>query len=493
MCRIELAKLEKYLFDSANFLRGHIDAGDYKQFIFPLLFLKRICDVYDEEYNECKKKYGVDFDEVHRFIVPKEHHWNEIRKKSNNIGFAIQNSMRQIEKLNPGKLDGIFGDAQWTNKERLPDKLLKDLMEHFSMYVLSIENVPDDELGNAYEYLIKQFADDSGHTAQEFYSNRTLIKLMAEMLNAKPGDSIYDPTCGTGGMLLVTATHLKEKGQEYRGLKLYGQEVNLITSSIARMNMFLHGIEDFEIVRGDTLENPAFIENDRLMKFDIVLANPPYSIKRWNRDSWVNDPYGRNIYGTPPQGCADYAFIQHIVNSMNLDSGRGAVLLPHGVLFRDSEQELRRKMIEDDIIECVLGLGPNLFYNSSMEACVIFFNMNKAEERKKKILFINAINEVRKEKTMSYMDQCHRIKIESAYNKFKDIENFSKVEFIDVILNDNKANLNVQLYVRPKEECIIDISLNETLNLWKNSSQYLKDSFEEMINFFREENFNGEV
>lgn len=480
MAKIELAKLEKYLFDSANFLRGHIDAGDYKQFIFPLLFLKRICDVYDEESKECEIKYGIDFEELHRFIVPKGHHWNDIRKKSENLGLAIQTSMREIEKSNPGKLDGIFGDAQWTNKDRLPDNLLKDLMEHFSIYVLSIENVPDDELGNAYEYLIKEFADDSGHTAQEFYSNRTLVKLMAEMLDAKPGDSIYDPTCGTGGMLLITATHLKEKGKEYRSLKLYGQEINLITSSIARMNMFLHGIEDFDVVRGDTLENPAFIENDKLKKFDIVLANPPYSIKRWNRESWINDPYGRNIYGTPPQGCADYAFIQHIVNSMDEKKGKCAILLPHGVLFRDAEQDIRKKMIEDDIIECVLGLGPNLFYNSPMEACVIICNMNKPKERKKKILFINAVDQIRREKTISYLDKEHRENIENAYKSNEDINQLSKS--VDLItLEKNNYNLNIALYVS-KVKDIEEKDIKEVVRGWSESCEQLEKSFD---NFFK--------
>ena len=486
MARIGLEKIEKYLFNSANFLRGHIDAGDYKQFIFPLLFFKRVCDVYDEEYAKNEAEFGEDFEDLHMFNVPKEHHWNIVREKSEDVGQALQTAMREIEKANPGKLEGIFGDAQWTNKERLPDRLLKDLLEHFSMYTLSIENVPDDELGNAYEYLIKEFADDSGHTAQEFYSNRTLVKLMAEMLDAKPGDSIYDPTCGTGGMLLITATHLKEKGEEYRSLKLYGQEVNLITSSIARMNMFLHGIEDFNVYRGDVLEDPGFMEKDELKTFDIVLANPPYSIKRWDRDKFMNDPYGRNMYGVPPQGCADYAFIQHIIKSMNPEHGKCAILLPHGVLFRDSEQDIRKKMIEDDIVECVLGLGPNLFYNSPMEACVLICNMNKPEERKNKILFINAVNEVRKEKTMSYMDKHHRDKIEDAYKRFEYIENFCKVEDINTILEKNKGNLNVQLYARPKEENENEISLEEAINNWEISSKQLKDSFEKMIKSLEE-------
>lgn len=478
MARIGLGKIEKYLFDSANFLRGHIDAGDYKQFIFPLLFFKRVCDVYDEEYEKNEAELGADFEDLHMFNVPKEHHWNAVREKSEDIGHALQTAMREIEKINPGKLEGIFGDAQWTNKERLPDRLLKDLLEHFSMYTLSIENVPDDELGNAYEYLIKEFADDSGHTAQEFYSNRTLVKLMAEMLDAKPGDSVYDPTCGTGGMLLITATHLKEKGEEYRSLKLYGQEVNLITSSIARMNMFLHGIEDFSVYRGDVLADPGFMENDELRTFDIVLANPPYSIKRWDRDKFMNDPYGRNMYGVPPQGCADYAFIQHIIKSMNKDHGKCAVLLPHGVLFRDSEQDIRRKMIEDDIVECVLGLGPNLFYNSPMEACVLICNMNKPNERKNKILFINAVNEIRKEKNMSYLDEEHRKKIEDIYLSSEEIEKFSRMVDKKEI-EDKNYNLTISFYVRAENDIVLDNidDIDKIVLDWSYSSEKVTESF----------------
>ena len=226
-------------------------------------------------------------------------------------------------------------------------------------------------MGQGYEYLIKKFADDSGHTAAEFYTNRTVVHLMAEMLQPQPGESIYDPTCGSGGMLLSAIAHLRRHGQEWRNVRLYGQERNLMTSSIARMNCFLHGIEDFRIERGDTLAEPKLVQGDRLMRFDVVLANPPYSIKQWDRDTFASDPWGRNLYGTPPQGRADYAFWQHILQSLAPRTGRCAILFPHGVLFRQEEADMRRKLIEADVIECVLGLGPNLFYNSPMEACVV--------------------------------------------------------------------------------------------------------------------------
>ena len=310
-------ELEKYLWGAATALRGTIDAGDYKQYIFPLLFFKRICDVYDEEYENALKESDGDieyatFAEHHHFQVPKGAHWNGVRETTVNVGVALQDAMREIEKANPETLFGIFGDASWTNKDRLSDETLSNLIEHYSQHKLNLSSVPDDQLGNAYEYLIKEFADDSGHTAAEFYTNRTVVKLMTMIMNPQPDESVYDPTCGSGGLLLNCALHLKAVGKEYRTLKLYGQEINLITSAIARMNMFMHGIEEFRIVRGDTLTNPAFIENDEIRKFNVILANPPYSIKAWDRKSFVNDPYGRNLWGTPPQGCADYAFQQHM-------------------------------------------------------------------------------------------------------------------------------------------------------------------------------------
>ena len=277
-------ELEKYLWGAATALRGTIDAGDYKQYIFPLLFFKRISDVYSEEFENALAESDGDveyaaFKENHHFVVPDGAHWNDMREVTTNIGTALQNAMRAIEQANPDTLSGIFGDATWTNKDRLPDYMLTDLIEHFSQHVLSLANVPDDQLGNAYEYLIKEFADDSGHTAAEFYTNRTVVKLMTMIMDPQPGESVYDPTCGSGGLLLNCALHLKEEGKEYRTLKLYGQEINLLTSAIARMNMFMHGIEEFKIVRGDTLANPGLLENDELKKFNVILANPPYSIK----------------------------------------------------------------------------------------------------------------------------------------------------------------------------------------------------------------------
>lgn len=306
---------------------------------------------------------------------------------------CYRKAFRAIENANSDKLQGVFGDGAWTNKNRLPDRLLKDLIEHFSSKTLSIENCPEDELGQGYEYLIKKFADDSGHTAQEFYTNRTVVHLMTEMLKPESGESIYDPTCGSAGMLISAIAYLKGQGKEWRNVAVYGQEINALTSAIGRMNLFLHGVKDFTIVNDDTLKNPAFIENGQLKTFDLVLANPPYSISQWDRVAFESDKYGRNFLGVPPQGRADYAFLQHIIKSLNPKTGRCAILFPHGVLFRNEESEMREKMIRGDYLECVIGLGANLFYNSPMEACIVICRMNKTAARRGKVLFINAVNE----------------------------------------------------------------------------------------------------
>lgn len=478
-------ELETYLWGAATLLRGVIDAGDYKQYIFPLLFYKRICDVYDEEYEKALKESNGDkeyakFEENHRFQIPKSAHWGDIREVTVNVGKALQDATRKIEKANDDRLFGIFGDASWTNKDRLSDETLTDLLEHFSGQTLSIKNVPNDELGNAYEYLIKKFADDSGHTAAEFYTNRTVVHLMTLIMDPQPGESVYDPTCGSGGLLLNCVNHLKEEGKEYRTLKIYGQELNLMTSSIARMNMFLHGIEDFHIERGNTLSDPKFLENDKLKTFDIILANPPYSIKRWDPDAWSNDPYGRNIYGTPPQGCADYAFQQHIQKSSNEKSGRSIVLWPHGVLFRDSEKVFREKMLEDDVVEAVIGLGPNLFYNSPMEACLLICWRNKPKDRKGKVLFVNAVGDVKRESAFSFLTDKHIEKIHDAYQKFGDIEGFAKVMNVTDLLSA-KSDLTISRYVSKKNIPKEKVELIQVVDDWVESSKELRNKSKHLL------------
>lgn len=387
--------------------------------------------------------------------------------------------MREIEVANP-RLFGVFGDAAWTNKERLPDSVLRDLIEHYSTVDLNLKNVPEDELGVAYEFLIKKFADDSGHTAAEFYTNRTLVHLMTQMLGIEPGDTVYDPTCGSGGMLLSAADELRRQGKEHRTLKLYGQERNLTTSAIARMNLFLHGIEDFEVVRGDTLAGPTFLDGDRLRRFDVVLANPPYSIKQWDRAAWQSDKWGRNFYGTPPQGRADYAFWEHILCSMDTTTGRCAVLFPHGVLFRDEEREMRQRILAADVVDAVVGLGPNLFYNSPMEACVVVCRSTKGPRRAGRVLFIDAVNEVMRERAQSFLTPANTSRIASAYRSFEAEPGFAATATLTEIAA-NEGNLSIPLYVKPFGIANAGTDLPDALQEWRQSSSDLRVATGELL------------
>ncbi|MEE4382792.1 MAG: class I SAM-dependent DNA methyltransferase [Pseudomonadales bacterium] len=450
-------ELESYLWGAATLLRGLVDASDYKQYIFPLMFFKRLSDVWDEDYREALDETGDEGYAVatanDRFVIPEGAHWKDVRGASKDVGRALLSAFQAIEAANPERLHGVFGNAPWTDKGQMPDATLKNLIEHFSKHDLTLAAVPEDELGNGYEYLIKKFADDSGHTAQEFYTNRTLVHLMAQMLEPKSGESIYDPTCGTGGMLISCLADVKRRGGETRTMGLYGQELITITAAIARMNLVLHGVSDFQISSGNTLAAPAFAQGDKLRTFDVVLANPPYSIKKWNRGAWEKDVWGRNFLGTPPQGRADYAFFQHILKSMDPETGRCAVLFPHGVLFRNEEAKMRRQLVEADLVDCVLGLGPGLFYNSPMEACVIVCRSRKPVERQGRILFIDALAEIARERAQSFLRDAHQARILAAYHAFEDAPGFAAVvSTADVLAAE--GNLAIVRYVKMQKPTV---------------------------------------
>ena len=289
-----ISSLESHLWEAANILRGPVDAADFKTYVFPLLFFKRVSDVHDEEYQAALTEAAGDeeyakFPQNYRFQIPGDCHWSDVRAVTTNVGQKLQKAMRGIEKANPEMLYGIFGDAPWTNKERLPDSLLRDLIEHFSRIHLGNQAAQADILGQSYEYLIKKFADATNKKAGEFYTPRSVVRLMVNILDPKEGESIYDPACGTGGMLLEAIHHVKENHGDDRTLwgRLFGQEKNLTTSAIARMNLFLHGASDFQVVRGDTLRNPAFFSGDNLATFDCVIANPPFSLEKWGDEVWT--------------------------------------------------------------------------------------------------------------------------------------------------------------------------------------------------------------
>lgn len=454
--QLTLSTLESHLWEAANILRGPVDASDFKTYIFPLLFFKRISDVFDEERQQAVAEYGIDFPENHRFQIPDGAHWQDVRAVTQNIGIALQNAFREIESANQDQLYNIFGDAQWSNKARLSDALLTDLIEHFSELSLSNSAVEPDVLGQACEYLIKKFADATNKKAGEFYTPRSVVQLMMDILNPRPGETIYDPACGTGGMLLAAINHVRQQGGRIETLlgKLYGQEKNLTTSSIARINLFMHGIEDFNIVRGDTLRHPAFHSGDRLQAFDIVIANPPFSLEQWGLEVWEKDRYKRNFAGLPSNKNGDFAWVQHMIASMKPGSGRMAVVLPHGVLFRmGKEGEIRRKILEMDLLDAVIGLGPNLFYGTGLAACILIFS--RQTQYPGRVLMVDASDLYQSGRNQNTLEPEHAQQVLAWVQAYEDVAGHAQVVTLAEI-EANDWNLNIPRYVEPviEEETI---------------------------------------
>lgn len=451
---LTLSQLESHLWEAANILRGSpVDRSDWKSYILPLLFFKRICDQWDEELSAMLAEYGEDFADEHRFQIPEGAHWNDVRATPANVGTALANAMRAVEAANQKHLYGVFGDAQWTNKDRLPDALLKDLIEHFS--ALSIGNglVNSDVMGDAYEYLIKQFADATNKKAGEFYTPRSVVRLMVDIVDPQEGETVYDPACGTGGMLLAAVEHARECGGDPRTFfgRIYGQEKNLTTAAAARMNLFLHGLEDFVIERGDTLRNPVFTDpaSGGLARFDVVIANPPFSLEAWGRELWESDPWGRAFAGLPTDSNADMAWVQHMVASMAEGTGRMAVVLPQGALFRSGvEGQIRQHLLKADLVEAVIGLAPNLFYGTGLAACVLVLRRQKAESRRGKVLIVDASSLFRRGRAQNFLEPEHASQIHGWVSAFEDVEDRARVVGLDEIEQEGWT-LNISRYVLP--------------------------------------------
>ena len=445
--------LYNHLYEACNILRGPIDQDDYKSYVIPILFFKRISDVYDEETVDAEQQYGDDIEfypeeELHTFIIPKGCHWNDVRNTSEDVGKAIVDAMMGIEHANPDTMAGLFSsfdDANWTDKTKLDDERLKDLIEHMSALPVGNRNYSADVMGDAYEYLIKKFADMSKKNAGEFYTPRSVVKLMVRMLSPKSGDSVYDPACGTGGMLIEAIRSMDDEKASYG--KIYGQEKNLSTSAIARMNLFLHGAKEFKIVREDTLRKPVFIHNGQLQQFDCVLANPPFGLDHWGAEIFENDQWGRNIWGSPTDSNADYAWLQHMYKSMRPGKGRCAVVMPQGVLFHGGrEGEIRKKMIETDCVECVVTLVGNLFYGAGVSACILFLNNNKPLAHRGKICMIDATSIYTAQRAKNVMTEADTDRVFRLWQGYENVIDYCAIVDLDTI-RAKDYTLSVNTYI----------------------------------------------
>jgi len=458
-------ELETRLWDAANALRGPVDPADFKTYVFPMLFWKWISDTWAYEHEEAVAEYGDDLDDeveadFHRFEMPAGTMWAEVTTKVKNLGPEIARTFQQIEKANPRSLAGVFGDASWGNQERIPESALLGLIKAFNQIKLDPSTVSHDLLGAGYEYLLKNFADESGKKAGEFFTPREVVHLLVGILEPQPGEAVYDPACGSGGMLVATINELRDSGMDHRTLRLYGQEINLTTSSIARMNLFLHEIEDFDIKRGDTLRAPACKDTSgAVRRFDVVIANPPFSLANWGADRWVADP--RAICGVPPAKNGDLAFVQHMVSSMRPATGRVGVVMPHGVLFRGgAEGTIRQCLIEKDLLDAVVGLPPNLFYSTQIPACLLIFREQKPVDRKNHVLFVDGSARFDKGKNQNRMSEDDVKTLVEAYRTGEDPDgeggaNVRLVPFSEI--EDNGFDLNIGRYIKIAAEETADL------------------------------------
>lgn len=466
MTKLTLQELEKTLWEAANILRGELNAAVYKDYIFGLMFLKRMNDQFVSERNMQKQQFldeGMEEEEVNiiledaslyeSFFVPESARWERLKNLTLNIGPELDKAFKAIEdEPRNSELIGVLTTANYNDKERVPDKKLSQLLLLFDKHNFASENLENnDVLGDAYQYLIKMFADDGGTKGGEFYTPKEVVKLLTKILKPQEGDRIYDPTTGSGGMLIESLHYIKETGGNPKNVSLFGQEINLGTWAICKMNMLFHDARGADIKKGDTIRDPKHLEGGALKTFDEILANPPFSLKNWGIEVAQADEYNRFPYGIPPKSYGDLAFVSHMVASLN-QKGKLGTVVPHGVLFRGGgEGSIRQGFLKDDLVEAVIGLPPNVFYGTSIPAAFLIINKNKPVDRKGKVIFIDASTGFVKDGNKNKLREEDISKIAEAFDNFEDVEKFASVVELKTI-EENDYNLNISRYVDTTEE-----------------------------------------
>lgn len=474
-----VSDLFNFLFEACNILRGPVSQDNFKDYITPILYYKRISDVYDEETEAALEESSGDKEyaslpEQHRFVIPEGCSWNDIRERSENLGAAIVGAMRKIELANPDTLYGVlstFSAQKWTDKKNLSDGKIRDLIEHLSTRRLGNKDYPADLMGDAYEILLKRFADDSKAKAGEFYTPRPVVSLLVRILDPQPGETVYDPACGSGGMLIEAVHHMHHDNLCCGSI--FGQEKNVVNAAIAKMNLFLHGASDFNIMQGDTLRNPKILSNGELATFDCVIANPPFSLKKWGATEWSNDKYGRNIWGTPSDSCGDFAWIQHMIASMGRGNSRMAVVMPQGVLFRDDEKRIRENLIKSDLLEAVVTLGDKLFYGTGLSPCFLVLRRLKTAKHSSRILMVDGSKILTARRAQNILTPEDVDSLYELYTGYQDLEDFSKV----VTIKDIEAkdwNLSPNRYISYHKEDVRPYS--EVLQEFKDALKAVQDA-----------------